>query len=226
MSNIDFLRRVPIFADLDDEHLHPLPEKLHRRHYRKGEVIFHQDDPADCMHIVEEGSVKISIMSADGREKDIALLQEGECFGEMALLDNSNRSAMATCLDHSETLVLFRQDFLHFLCGYPEFASKIISLLAQRLRNANDTLGDMVFLDVPTRVAKELLVLVETYQKVSYDNKNIVIPIGQEELARLVGSNRETVSRALASYRRMGIVATSHGKITITDMPHLNRMAS
>ena len=165
MVDVAFLTRVRIFANLNGKQLQSLPDKLQPRRYQRGEVIFHEDDPADRMHIIVDGRVKISIASEDGRERDIALFQSGDCFGEMALLDGSNRSATATAVDATETMVLFRQGFLDFLGENPE-------------------------------------------------------------LARLVGASRETVSRALNSYRRMGMLDTSHRRITITDLARLERMAS
>ena len=230
MVSLEFLNSVPIFANLKPEQLQSLPDKLRRRHYQRGEVIFHQDDPADRMHIIVEGRVKISITSEDGREKDIALFQPGDCFGEMALLDGSNRSATATAIEPSDTMVLFRQDFLDFMSENPEVTSDVTTLLTRRLRNVNQMLGDVVFLDVPTRVAKQLLSLAENY--INEDDGEaspedaIVVPIAQEELARLVGASRETVSRALKSYRRLGMVTTSHRRITITDLVGLERMVS
>ena len=230
MVSLEFLKSVPIFANLKPEQLQSLPDKLRPRHYQRGEVIFHQDDPADRMHIIVEGRVKISITSEDGREKDIALFQPGDCFGEMALLDGSNRSATATATEPSDTMVLFRQDFLDFMSENPEVTADVTTLLTRRLRNVNQMLGDVVFLDVPTRVAKQLLSLAENY--INEDDGEaspegaIVVPIAQEELARLVGASRETVSRALKSYRRLGMVTTSHRRITITDLVGLERMVS
>ncbi len=101
MVDVKFLTSVPIFASLNEEQLESLPGKLQPRRYQRGEVIFHEDDPADRMHIIVEGRVKISIASEDGRERDIALFQSGDCFGEMALLDGSNRSATATAFSTS-----------------------------------------------------------------------------------------------------------------------------
>jgi CRP-like cAMP-binding protein len=226
MVDVDFLTRVPIFSNLSPEQLQSLPGKLHRHHYHRGEVIFHQEDPADRIHIIVTGTVKISITSEDGRERDIALFQPSDCFGEMALLDGSNRSATATAVEETETMALYRQDFLDYLSENPEVASDVNSLLIQRLRNSNEMLGDMVFLDVPTRVAKQLLTLAETYAGDSDDRGPVVVPMGQDELARLVGASRETVSRALNSYRRLGILDTAHRRITITDLPRLEKMAS
>ena len=117
----------------------------------------------------------------------------------MALLDGSSRSATATAVDATETMVLFRQDFLDFLGENPELAADVNTMLVQRLRNVNQMLGDMVFLDVPTRVAKQLLTLAETYSGDAKPGDEIVVPMGQDELARLVGASRETVAGLLTA---------------------------
>ena len=144
----------------------------------------------------------------------------------MALLDGSNRLATATAVDATETMVLFRQGFLDFLGENRELAADVNAMLVQRLRNVNQMLGDMVFLDVPTRVAKQLLALAETYAEDAKPGDQIVVPLGQDELAHLVGGNQETVSRALTSYRRLGMLDTSHRRNTITDLARLQTMAS
>ena len=187
MVDVAFLTRVRIFANLNGKQLQSLPDKLQPRRYQRGEVIFHEDDPADRMHIIVDGRVKISIASEDGRERDIALFQSGDCFGEMALLDGSNRSATATAVDATETMVLFRQGFLDLLGENSELVADVNTMLVQRLSNVNQMLGDMVFLDVPTRVAKQLLALAETYAEDAKPGDQIVVPLGQDELARLVG---------------------------------------
>ena len=187
MVDVASLIRGRIFANLNGKQLQSLPDKLQPRRYQRGEVIFHEDDPAYRMHIIVDGRVKISIASEDGRERDIALFQSGDCFGEMALLVGSNRSATATAVDATETMVLFRQGFLDFLGENPGLAADVNTMLVQRLRNVNQMLGDMVFLDVPTRVAKQLLALAETYAEDAKPGDQIVVPLGQDELARLVG---------------------------------------
>ena len=223
---IEFLTKVPIFDNISPKQLEPLGEKMRPRRYHRGEVIFHQDDPGDRMHIIVQGRVRISLGSDDGREKDVALLQPGECFGEMAILDGSNRSAKATAVEEIETLVLMREDFIEFIGEYPEVAAHTTAVLANRLRNANQMMGDLAFLDVPTRVAKQLIELANKQLEGAAPNGEIEITIGQDELARLVGSSRETVSRALTSYRRMGLLTTFHRRISIIDLRGLQRMAS
>ena len=203
MVTVEFLHSVSIFARLEQQQLQAILEKIQPQHYHRGEVIFHQGDPADRMHIIVEGRVRISIASEDGRETNLALLQSRDCFGEMALLDNCNRSATATAILPAETIVLFRPNFLDFLSDNPQVASEVNGMLIQRLRT-----------------------LAETYAAGTAEDAVIIVPIGQDELAQLVGASRETVSRALNSYRRMGILNTSHRRIAINDMTRLKRMSS
>ena len=225
MADAEFLTTVPIFAHVNPEQLQPLTGKLHRRRYQRGEVVFHQDDPADRLHIIVHGKVRISITSEDGREKDLALLQQGECFGEMALLDGSRRSATASAIDPLETMILFREDFLEFLDQHPEVVEDTTGMLTRRLRAVNRMLGDLAFLDVPTRVAKQLLELAKASTGEAAWQGPVEVAVGQEELARLVGASRETVNRVLNSYCRQGILLTSHRRITIKDRQALERMA-
>ena len=164
MEIAKFLQGVGIFCRLELSVLEPLAEKIRRRNFQKGEVIFHQDDVGDRLYFVTEGMVKISIVSEDGRERDIALLTAGDCFGEMSVLNGGIRSATAVAADATETMTLSREDFLNFLVEHTQVALEIIALLVRRLRGTDEMIGDMVFLDVPTRVAKKLLELAHTYE--------------------------------------------------------------
>ena len=226
MDSVNFLTTVGIFSKLQPSTLEPLASKLRRRTYQRGEVIFHQDDPGDRLHFVADGMVKISITSQDGRENDIALLSQGDCFGEMSVLNGGSRSATAIAVEPTETMTLLGDDFLAFLHQYCEVAIQIIALLVRRLRAMDEMIGDMVFLDVPTRVAKKLRELAHTYEDSRDASGHITVPLGQEDLSRLVGSSRETVSRALTTYRKMGLLTTSHRRITIINLQGLERMAT
>ena len=214
------------FSQVESSKLESLAAKLRRRNFRRGDVVFQQHDLGDRLYCVATGLVKISIVSHDGRESDIALVGPGDCFGEMSLLDGGLRSASAVAAEATETLTLSREDFLEFLRDHPPVAAQIIALLVRRLRATDEMVGDMTFLDVPTRVAKKLLELVQIHPESRNDAGLVSVPVGHEDLSWLVGSSRETVSRALTMYRRMGILTTSHRKITITDPSGLESVAS
>ena len=219
-----FLSRVGILRGVDPAGLGYLAARMYRRSYQRGEVIFHQDDPGDRLYFVAGGMVKISIASSEGRETDIALLSSGDCFGEMSVLDGGRRSATAVAVEQTQTMISTREDFLTFLNDHVQVAIQIIALMAQRIRNTDEMMGDMVFLDVPERVAKKLLELADNYSESRDDQGGITVPVGHEELSRLVGSGREVVSRALATYRRMGLLTTSRGRITIDDIERLEHV--
>ena len=226
MAKVNPLRQITIFAGLEHQELDRLFAKLIRRTFQKGEIIFHQDDPGDRLYFVVEGLVTISIVSQDGRENDIALMNPGDCFGEMSVLDGGSRSATAVASEATETMTLSREDFLSFLQEHTSMAVQIIKLLVRRLRTTDEMMGDMVFMDVPTRVAKKLTELAHTYRSSPTSAGHITVPLGQEELSRLVGSSREAVSRALATYRRMGVLTTFHRRIRIIDLQALERLAT
>ena len=133
-----FLTRVGIFSRVDPSELEILAAGLRRRTYQRGEVIFHQDDPGDRLHFVAEGMVKISIVSTDGRENDIALLTRGDCFGEMSVLDGGRRSAPAVAVEPTQTMTSTREDFLTFLNEHVGVAIQIIALMARRAASNRD----------------------------------------------------------------------------------------
>ena len=131
---IDSLRRCALFAHVDDDGLTALAELTRRRRFRRNEVIFHQDDVGDSLHIVAEGAVKIVLPSQEGEEAIIASLKPGDFFGELALLDGSPRSTTATALEPTETLALPRDQFQRLLAEDPRLVTALLQALAGELR--------------------------------------------------------------------------------------------
>lgn len=226
MITPEFLGKLPLFSGLEAENLHFLASKLQKRRYRRGEVIFHEGDPGGQLYIIVSGRVRISVVAEDGRERDLALLDPGECFGEMSLLDGGERSATATAIVETEALVLSREAFYRFARGNAGVMESLVSLLIQRLRDTNRLLGEVLFLNLPARVARQLVRLAESSGQASLHDSPVVIPLDQEELARLVGASRESVNRALHLYQRQGLLTTSLRSVTVTDLRALREAAS
>ena len=226
MDSVSQLGHVHIFSQLEAGELDTLSTMLASRAFQSGDVIFQQDDPGDRLYLVVEGTVKISIVSQDGRESDIALLQAGDCFGEMSVLDGGLRSATATAAAPTQTMTLSREDFLAFLGEHTQVGAQIIRLLVSRLRATDQMMGDMLFLDIPTRVARKLLDLAQMYPDSLDEMGRPSLAVRHRELSMMVGASREAVTRALTMYRRMGLLTTSHRKITITDLEDLKRSAA
>ena len=153
---VEALARCPLFKHASPNILASLAGRLRRRRFRRNEVIFHQGDPGDALHIVAAGSVKILLPSAEGDEAIIATLRPGDFFGELALLDGAPRSATATALDQSDTLVLPRAEFTQLLDTLPGLRDALLASLTHELRRLTSHVEELHFLDLAGRLAMRL----------------------------------------------------------------------
>lgn len=194
---------------------------MRRRRYRRGEVIFHQEDPGSVLHIVEEGRVRISLPSPGGEEVVVALLGPGDCFGELALIDGEPRSATALAQEPCETLTLSRADFLDFLAAHPQAALAMMVVLCWRLRQTDGLVADVAFLDGPSRLAKRLLELAARQGQPASPGVELRIRVTQRELAGMTGATRESVNRWLSLFRSQGYLRLGGGTITLVSPDEL-----
>jgi len=150
-----YFKQVSFFADLSEEEIQALSSATKRRTFRSGEVIFHRDDPGQVLYMIKEGKVKICIISPDGQEVSLTVFGKGEVFGEFALLDGLPRSADAVALEKVECYTLQRSDFQNAILKNPKIAILVLEAMSKRLRNTNNMVEDLIFLDVYGRVAKK-----------------------------------------------------------------------
>ena len=198
------MRRAPLFAALDDEAAAALIDTMSPSHLERGDVLFHEGDQGDRLYVIGEGKIKLGRTSVDGRENLLAILGPGEMFGELSLFDPGPRTATATAVAETQ-LVGLGHESLHASCpAGPAVASTLLAALARRLRRTNETLADLVFTDVPGRVAKALLDLSDRFGRPAEDGILVAHDLTQEELAQLVGASRETVNKALADFAGRG----------------------
>ena len=175
---------VPLFAALDDDARVALREAMGEVSLRRGETLFHEGEPGDRLYLVLEGKVKLGHRSADGRENLLAILGPGELLGELTLFDPGTRTATATAVASTRLLELQHDPFMHLVDTRPELAKHMLRALAQRLRRTNEALADLVFSDVPGRVAKALLELGVGEALVStLDEKGIPTPVQKALIA-------------------------------------------
>jgi CRP/FNR family transcriptional regulator/CRP/FNR family cyclic AMP-dependent transcriptional regulator len=219
------LARVPLLKDVSLESLTGLTRSLRRRGFHRGEVIFHQGDPGDTLHIIGNGRVKIVLPAETGDEVVLAVLGPGDCFGELALLDGGPRSASVVAMESVETWVLGRQDFLLFFRSNIEAAERLIINLSRTIRRTNEDVADLAFLDLPGRLAKKLLDLAESYGQQQEGSKviEITVPLTQEELASMIGATRPSVNKVLGLYEDQGAIQRRGRRIAILRPDVLRR---
>jgi len=215
-SDETLLATLPLFAELRSEELRELFTRLKRRTYRHGEIIFHKDDSGSTMYILAEGSVKISVPSELGNEIILSMLGSGESFGELSLFDGKPRSATVTCVGPTEVFVLYRDDFIDFVTKHPRLALNIIASLSQRLRRTDNLVEDVVFLDIPARLAKKLLELSRSHGKEKPDGSlEIELRLTQLDIANMLGTTRESVNRQLVAFESRGFITIDRQRITL-----------
>jgi CRP/FNR family cyclic AMP-dependent transcriptional regulator len=188
------------------------------RELRRGDVVFQEGAAPEHLYVVEDGRIAIASKSIDGRESVFALMERGELFGEMGLLDGLGRSAEARALEPSLVTEIPYQPVREVFEERPELLWGVVALLAGRLRSMDAALADSVFLDVTGRTAKRLLEL-------AGDQDEFQLPVTQEELAGMVGASRERVNKAIASFVRLGWIDQSERRYAILDREQLTRRA-
>lgn len=220
MSATDILQRVPLFTDLNEAELARFAEVAREREYPKNSVILFEDDPGDALYIVSTGQVKVVLIGEDGREVILSVLGDGDFFGEMAIIDDEPRSAHVIAMKDSHLLVLRREAFQAQLEQNPKIALKLLRVLVQRLRRADEKIGGLVLLDVNGRVAQLLLDLAE-----ESGGPKITRRLTHHTIAQMIGSSRETVSRAMRELVERGFIEVSRREITIRQRDSLHSLA-
>jgi CRP-like cAMP-binding protein len=221
----DVFLQAPLFAALDPEGAASLRASMTDIGVHKGDVLFAEGDPGDRMYVILEGKVKLGQTSGDGRESLLAVLGPGEMFGELSLFDPGPRTSTATALTDAVVLGLGHPQLRPWLAGRPEVAEALLQALARRLRRTNEAMADLVFSDVPGRVAKALMDLGEKFGTVTPEGLMVTHDMTQEELAQLVGASRETVNKALADFAQRGWIRLESRQVLILDVERLGKRA-
>jgi CRP-like cAMP-binding protein len=221
----DVLRQTPLFSGLDDAAADSLRSSLTETRLRRGETLFREGDSGDRLYVVMEGKIKLGRSSPDGRENLMAVLGPGQMFGELSLFDPGPRSLTATAVTDVTMGSLGHEELSGWLTGYPDVARNLLGQLAARLRRTNDVVADLVFSDVPGRVAKALLDLASRFGRQADDGVHVHHDLTQEELAQLVGASRETVNKALADFANRGWLRLEPRSVVLVDVERLRHRA-
>jgi CRP/FNR family transcriptional regulator len=219
------LSRAPLFESLDEDGARALRSRMTDVKLSRGERLFAEGDEGDRLYVVLEGKIKLTRTAPDGRENLLSVIGPGEMFGELSLFDPRPRTASASAITDAQLAALAHDKLLVWLTDRPEVALHLLRALAQRLRRANDVMADLVFTDVPGRVAKQLLDLADRFGEWQDDGLHVNHDLTQEELAQLVGASRETVNKALADFAARGWLQISARSVLILDAERLRKRA-
>ena len=219
------LSNCVLFRGLKAEERDAIVSRTRTRTLRAGETVFAIGSPGDNMMAVLSGTIRISVPAPDGKELLLAILQPGEVFGELAVLDGKERSADAVADSPCTLAILDRRDILSFLEQHPAVWLKLVTVLCERLRRADQQLAEVALLQLPARLAKTMLRITNNESRLRAVPGKPTIQLSQRELANMVGGTRERVNKVLAAWQRESIVQMSGGTITISNMPALENIS-
>jgi CRP/FNR family transcriptional regulator/CRP/FNR family cyclic AMP-dependent transcriptional regulator len=214
---MDFLRKVPLFSELEEEELQQLAGVVREHHYKKNVTIFHVDDSGNALFILKRGLVKITIEDQSGREIILRMLYPTDFFGEMSLLDGEPRSATVATQEPTEALIIYREQFIELIETSPKILLNMTAALSRRLRRVNELIRSLAFYDVYGKVARVLLNLASEKGRATEQGTIIDLRLTQQELAELAGMSRETMTRTLRDFQQAGCVRIESGIITILN---------
>jgi CRP/FNR family transcriptional regulator, cyclic AMP receptor protein len=218
----EVLSRHPIFGQIPQKAIGQFAAYATRRRVVRGTTIFSKGDPGNSLMAVLDGCVRISVPTAGGHEVVLTILQPGEIFGEMGLLDSQPRSADATAVYDSELMVIDRRDFVPFMRSQPDVPIQLIAVLCGRLRRTNEQVEDAMFVSLAVRPAKALL----RFAQIDAENiRPVEVPITQRELGEMIGFSRENTNKQLRAWEKRQWVKLARGSIRIVDSVALLRLS-
>jgi len=204
---IEFVKRVPLFSQLNEEQLQTVAQMCTKRTYKAGTVLFSEKDPGSVFYIVYSGSVKIYTASSTGEEKILSICKASESFGELSLIDGKPRSASAQTLEESVLITLTERNFLDMLRSHFDITLGIMRELSRRLRETNQEVFDLTFLDARTRVIKSLIKLANKHGVRNSNQITIKLVLNFDEISQLAGVPKTTLMQVIRDLEEKGILA-------------------
>jgi CRP/FNR family cyclic AMP-dependent transcriptional regulator len=224
---LGLLATTQLFDGVAASDLESLRPAIRIRTFDRGSYLFREGDPGTHLHMVVRGQVKIGRVGQGGGEVVFAIAGPGEVFGELSLFDeDGERTADAVALEPTECLVIAKRPLLEFLTARPHLLVRIIARLSAYIRRKDATMGDAAFLDIPGRVAAQLVQLADTKGRPTSDGVSIDLALNQRTLAAMVGATRENVNRALHGFSELGYIRIDRGAITVLNREQLVRRGS
>ncbi len=214
----------PLFGKLTANEINSLISYARLERYPAGHEIFAKGSPGQSLIAVLQGSIKISSLSNEGREIIFNIINAGEIFGEIAVLDGEERSADATVMTDCELLVLNRRDFLRLLENRADLCMILLRILCQRVRQTSEQVEDVMFRHLKSRLAKALLHLAESVGLHGLQSTSVELHVSQRELGNMAGGSRESVNKILQNWHRQGLIDLGKASVLIRDTETLRRL--
>jgi len=205
-AHSDALKNVGLFINASEDELSHLSSVMEEQHVRKDGVVVSRDEVGNAMYIILQGRMKVVIQGDNGREVILTILKAGEFFGEMSLLDDLPRSASVVAAEDAQLLVLHRDQFTEHIANSPSTALNVMGELSRRLRRADEIISNLALLDVYSRVAHIMIDLAKRDGQEVEEGILIREKPTQQDIASMIGTSRETVSRVLSEFQRRGFV--------------------
>jgi len=207
------IRNVPMFSLLSGVQLLLLAQVLLRKPYPRNSTVVAAGDPSDALYIVISGRLKVTISDKEGREAILAILNQGDFFGEMGLIDQAPRSATVVTIESCELLTITRTDFMKCLQKNFDLAMNVIRGLVERLREADQKIGSLALMDVCGRVARLLMEMAETVD----GQKVVTRKLPKKQIAKMIGASREMVSRVMKEMETSGHIEVRAHRILLRE---------
>ena len=219
------LARAGIFQGVDPDAVAALIADMETVTFPRGTTIFDEGEPGDRLYIIVDGKVKLARHAPDGRENLLSVMGPSDMFGELSIFDPGPRTSSAVCVTEVTAATMNSTMLKQWIDTHPEISQQLLRVLARRLRRTNASLADLIFTDVPGRVAKTLLQLANRFGMQEGGALRVNHDLTQEEIAQLVGASRETVNKALATFAHRGWIRLEGKSVLIVDTEHLARRA-
>ncbi len=211
------ITQADLFASISVDAINDLAERASLRRVAAHGTIVSQDEPGDSMFLIVSGRVKVGIFGENGREVTLSVLRQGQCFGEMSLFDGKERSANCIATEPTTLVVLHRQDLLRHIARHPATALNLLGEMASRLRRADESIAQLALCDVNERLVHKLICLAEEEGTEAAEGILVRRRPTQQELANMIGSCRETISRAFNQLAREGLIIARGRSLVVTD---------
>ncbi|NOY67535.1 MAG: Crp/Fnr family transcriptional regulator [Gammaproteobacteria bacterium] len=207
------LKNIPLFADLKDDELDSIASHANTKSFPKNSIIINEGDDTSSMYIILSGKIKAFLSNEDGKEVILGIMGTGDYFGELSILDPSPRSASIMTMEPCKFIIINKENFEQSLDDHPDIARNMITELTRMIRKLTENVRGLALLDVYGRVAHTLLDMAEDENDVKVINQKLT----HQDIARMVGSSREMVSRIMKDLQKGGYITSESKRIVINE---------